>query len=51
VEPRPQALEIIPDPPDAVIAEPGRLSFQVSPFSDKGLLSQQVHDAPKPWLV
>ena len=47
VEPRPQALEIIPDPPDAVIAEPGRLSFQVSPLSDKGLLSQQVHDALK----
>jgi len=47
VEPRPQVLEIIPDPPDAVIAEPGRLSFQVSPLSDKGLLSQQVHDALK----
>ena len=47
VEPRPQALEIIPDPPDAVVAEPGRLSFQVSPLSDKGLLSQQVHDALK----
>lgn len=47
VEPRPQALEIIPDPPEAVITEPGRLSFQVSPLSDKGLLSQQVHDALK----
>lgn len=47
VEPKPQALEIIPDPPEAVIAEPGRLSFQVSPLSDKGLLSQQVHDALK----
>jgi enamine deaminase RidA (YjgF/YER057c/UK114 family) len=47
VEPRPQALEIIPDPPEAVIADPGRLSFQVSPLSDKGLLSQQVHDALK----
>jgi enamine deaminase RidA (YjgF/YER057c/UK114 family) len=47
VEPRPQALEVIPDPPEAVIAEPGRLSFQVSPLSDKGLLSQQVHDALK----
>jgi enamine deaminase RidA (YjgF/YER057c/UK114 family) len=46
-EPRPQALEIIPDPPDAVFAEPGRLSFQVSPLSDRGLLSQQVHDALK----
>jgi enamine deaminase RidA (YjgF/YER057c/UK114 family) len=47
VEPRPQALEVIPEPPEAVIAEPGRLSFQVSPLSDKGLLSQQVHDALK----
>jgi len=45
--PRPQALELIPEPPEAVIAEPGRLSFQVSPLSDKGLLSQQVHDALK----
>src|SRR5450432_4058269 len=47
VEPRPQALEVIPEPPEAIIAEPGRLSFQVSPLSDKGLLSQQVHDALK----
>jgi len=47
VEPRPQALEVIPEPPEAVTAEPGRLSFQVSPLSDKGLLSQQVHDALK----
>jgi enamine deaminase RidA (YjgF/YER057c/UK114 family) len=47
VEPKPQALEVIPDPPEAVIAEPGRLSFQISPLSDKGLLSQQVHDALK----
>ena len=46
-EPRPQALEVIPEPPDAIVAEPGRLSFQVSPLSDKGLLSQQVHDALK----
>ena len=46
-EPRPQALEVIPDPPEAVVAESGRLSFQVSPLSDKGLLSQQVHDALK----
>ena len=47
VEPRPQALEVIPEPPEAITAEPGRLSFQVSPLSDKGLLSQQVHDALK----
>jgi enamine deaminase RidA (YjgF/YER057c/UK114 family) len=46
-EPRPQALEVIPEPPEAIIAEPRRLSFQVSPLSDKGLLSQQVHDALK----
>jgi enamine deaminase RidA (YjgF/YER057c/UK114 family) len=46
-EPRPQTLEVLPEPPEAVIAEPGRLSFQVSPLSDKGLLSQQVHDALK----
>jgi enamine deaminase RidA (YjgF/YER057c/UK114 family) len=46
-EPRPQALEVLPDPPEAVVTEPGRLSFQVSPLSDKGLLSQQVHDALK----
>ena len=46
-EPRPQALEVIPEPPEAVTADPGRLSFQVSPLSDKGLLSQQVHDALK----
>jgi enamine deaminase RidA (YjgF/YER057c/UK114 family) len=47
VEPRPQALEVIPEPPEAILAEPGRLSFQISPLSDKGLLSQQVHDALK----
>jgi enamine deaminase RidA (YjgF/YER057c/UK114 family) len=47
VEPRPQTLEVVPQPPEAIIAEPGRLSFQVSPLSDKGLLSQQVHDALK----
>jgi enamine deaminase RidA (YjgF/YER057c/UK114 family) len=47
VEPRPQTLEVIPEPPEAIVAEPGRLSFQVSPLSDKGLLSQQVHDALK----
>jgi enamine deaminase RidA (YjgF/YER057c/UK114 family) len=46
-EPPPQVLVVIPDPPEAVVTEPGRLSFQVSPLSDKGLLSQQVHDALK----
>jgi enamine deaminase RidA (YjgF/YER057c/UK114 family) len=47
VEPIPQTLPLTPDPPDAIAAEPGRLSFQVSPLSAKGLLSQQVHDALK----
>jgi enamine deaminase RidA (YjgF/YER057c/UK114 family) len=46
-EPRPQVLDVLPDPPEAVVAESGRLSFQVSPLSDKGLLSQQVRDALK----
>ena len=46
-EPRPQALEVLPDTPEAVVAESGRLSFQVSPLSDKGLLSQQVREALK----
>ena len=46
-EPRPQVLEVLPDPPEAISAETGRLSFQVSPLSDKGLLSQQVRDALK----
>lgn len=46
-EPPPQALAVIPEPPEAVIADSGRLSFQVSPLSSKGLLSQQLHDALK----
>ena len=46
-DPRPQILEVLPDTPEAVVAESGRLSFQVSPLSDKGLLSQQVRDALK----
>jgi len=37
----------LPEPPEAVAAETGRLSFQVSPLSTKGLLSQQVRDALK----
>ena len=44
-EPRPQVLEVLPDLPEAISVETGRLSFQVSPLSDKGLLSQQVRDA------
>ncbi|MDP8990930.1 MAG: RidA family protein [Acidobacteriota bacterium] len=46
-EPRPQVLEVLPDTPEAVVADTERLSFQVSPLSDKGLLSQQVRDALK----
>jgi len=47
VEPIPQTLPLTPDPPEAIAAEPGRLSFQVSPLSAKGLLSPQVRDALK----
>lgn len=46
-EPPTQVLPPLPEPPEAVVAETGRLSFQVSPLSAKGLLSQQVRDALK----
>ena len=46
-EPKPQILAPLPDTPEAIAVETGRLSFQVSPLSDKGLLSQQVRDALK----
>ncbi len=46
-EPPTQVLPPEPEPPDAVSAETARLSFQVSPLSAKGLLSQQVRDALK----
>ena len=46
-EPPTQVLAPLPEPPEAVVAETGRLSFQVSPLSAKGLLSQQVRDALK----
>jgi enamine deaminase RidA (YjgF/YER057c/UK114 family) len=49
-EPPTQVLPPLPDPPDAVVAETARLSFQVSPLSNKGLLSQQVRDALKALL-
>lgn len=39
-----QTLEVLPDPPHAVVAETRRLVFHVSPLSPKGLLSQQVRD-------
>lgn len=47
IELKRQVLEVIPELPDAIAAETGRLSFHVSPLSDKGLLSQQVRDALK----
>ncbi len=46
-EPETQALPLPPEPPTAVVAETGKLAFQVSPLSAKGLLTQQVHDALK----
>lgn len=49
-EPPTQVLPALPEPPDAVAAETARLSFQVSPLSNKGLLSQQVRDALKALL-
>jgi len=42
-----QALVLPPELPAAVTAETGRLVFQVSPLSSKGLLSQQTRDALK----
>lgn len=49
-EPRTQVLEPLPDPPDSVVAEAAKLSFQISPLSAKGLLSQQLRDAIKALL-
>ena len=46
-EPVNQALEVLPDPPAAILAETSRLVFHVSPLSNKGLLSQQIRDALK----
>ncbi|MEZ5352572.1 MAG: hypothetical protein R2762_08040 [Bryobacteraceae bacterium] len=42
-----QTLETIPDPPSALQAEAGRLVFYTSPYTTKGLLSQQVRDSIK----
>jgi len=42
-----QALPPSPELPSAVTAETARLTYQVSPLSSKGLLSQQTHDALK----
>lgn len=49
-EPPTQVLAPLPDPPEAVVAETARLSFQVSPLSNKGLLSPQIRDALKALL-
>jgi enamine deaminase RidA (YjgF/YER057c/UK114 family) len=49
-EPVTQTLPLLKDPPGAVAAETHALVFQVSPLSNKGLLSQQVRDALKALL-
>jgi enamine deaminase RidA (YjgF/YER057c/UK114 family) len=46
-EPETQTLPLPPEPPAAVAAETGKLAFNTSPLSAKGLLTQQVHDALK----
>jgi enamine deaminase RidA (YjgF/YER057c/UK114 family) len=45
-----QALPPPPELPAAVTADPTRLVYQVSPLSNKGLLSQQTRDALKALL-
>ena len=40
-----QTLQLPKELPNAVVADTRRLVFQVSPLSNKGLLSQQVRDA------
>jgi enamine deaminase RidA (YjgF/YER057c/UK114 family) len=42
-----QTLELPKDPPMVALGETSRLTFQVSPLSGKGLLSQQTRDALK----
>jgi enamine deaminase RidA (YjgF/YER057c/UK114 family) len=42
-----QTLQVLKDPPGAVIADTNRLAFHVSPLSARGLLSQQVRDGLK----
>lgn len=46
-EPQTQTLQILKDPPSAVVADTNRLLFHVSPLSAKGLLSQQLRDGLK----
>lgn len=45
-----QVLQLPKDPPNAVVADTGRLSFEVSPLTTKGLLSQQTREALKALL-
>lgn len=49
-EPVTQVLELPPDPPPALTADPARLVFDVAPLTTKGLLSQQVRDQTK-WIL
>ncbi|MBA3975522.1 MAG: hypothetical protein C0504_15050 [Candidatus Solibacter sp.] len=49
-EPVTQVLELPPDPPAALTADPARLVFDVAPLTAKGLLSQQVRDQTK-WIL
>jgi enamine deaminase RidA (YjgF/YER057c/UK114 family) len=42
-----QVLALPPELPAAVVAETGRLAFQITPLSAKGLLSQQTREAIK----
>ncbi len=42
-----QTLEVLKEPPQAIVADASRLVFHVSALSAKGLLSQQVRDALK----
>jgi enamine deaminase RidA (YjgF/YER057c/UK114 family) len=46
-EPVTQTLEVLKEPPVAVVVETRKLVFHVSPLSSKGLLSQQVREALK----
>lgn len=49
-EPPTQVLELPKDPPSAVSGDIARLSFNVTPLSGKGLLSQQMRDSLKEML-
>lgn len=49
-EPVTQVLELPPDPPAALTADPARLTFDVAPLTTKGLLSQQVRNQTK-WIL